>query len=215
MQKSLENYRQSYGKSELLEENIPNFPLALFTSWFEEAEAHPEIGEVNAVSLATCGIEGFPKSRIVLLKSFGVNGFSFYTNYNSEKAKDIEENPRVCLSFFWPALERQVIIKGVAIKTSEEESAAYFASRPRGSQLGAWASNQSKILGSRKELETQLEDIEKRYKDKEVERPQHWGGYLVTPRSFEFWQGRNNRLHDRIIYEFIEKDTWQRNRLAP
>lgn len=215
MQKSLENYRQSYGKSELLEENIPSFPLPLFTAWFEEAEAHPEIAEVNAMSLATCGIEGFPKSRIVLLKSFGVNGFSFYTNYNSEKGKEIEENPRVCLSFFWPALERQVIIKGIAMKTSEEESAAYFASRPRGSQLGAWASNQSNILGSREELELQLKDVEERYKNKEVEKPQHWGGYLVTPRSFEFWQGRNNRLHDRIIYEFIEKDTWERNRLSP
>ncbi|OEY72015.1 pyridoxamine 5'-phosphate oxidase [Salegentibacter salarius] len=215
MQKSLENYRQSYGKSELLEENIPSFPLPLFTAWFEEAEAHPEIAEVNAMSLATCGIEGFPKNRIVLLKSFGVNGFSFYTNYNSEKGKEIEENPRVCLSFFWPALERQVIIKGIAMKTSEEESAAYFASRPRGSQLGAWASNQSNILGSREELELQLKEVEERYKNKEVEKPQHWGGYLVTPRSFEFWQGRNNRLHDRIIYEFIEKDTWERNRLSP
>ena len=135
MQKSLENYRQSYGKSELLEENIPSVPLPLFTAWFEEAEAHPEIAEVNVMSLATCGIEGFPINRIVLLKSFGVNGFSFYTNYNSEKGKEIEENPRVCLSFFWPALERQVIIKGIAMKISEEESAAYFASRPRGSQV--------------------------------------------------------------------------------
>ncbi|HKL36393.1 MAG TPA: pyridoxamine 5'-phosphate oxidase [Salegentibacter sp.] len=215
MQKSLEDYRQSYGKNELLEENIPSLPLPLFTYWFEEAEANAEIAEVNAMNLATCGVEGFPKNRIVLLKSFGANGFSFYTNYNSEKAKDIEENPRVCLSFFWPALERQVIIKGIAMKISEEESSSYFASRPRGSQLGAWASNQSNILGSREELEAQLKEVEEKYKDKEVEKPQHWGGYLVTPRSFEFWQGRNNRLHDRIIYEFIEKDTWERNRLAP
>lgn len=215
MQKNLKGYRKNYKKSELLEGNISPFPLPLFTSWFEEAEKHPEIAEVNAMSLATCGIEGFPKNRIVLLKSFGVEGFSFYTNYNSEKAKDIEENPRVCLSFFWPALERQVIIKGVALKTSEEESASYFASRPRGSQLGAWASNQSNILASRSELEEELKNIEERFQDKEVERPPNWGGYLVTPRSFEFWQGRNNRLHDRIIYEFIEKDTWERNRLAP
>ena len=215
MQKSLEDYRKSYGKSELLEENIPSFPLPLFASWFEEAEAHPEIAEVNAMSLATCGIEGFPKNRIVLLKSFGLEGFNFYTNYESEKAKDIEENPRVCLSFFWPALERQVIIKGFAMKISEEESTSYFVSRPRGSQLGAWASNQSKILGSRKELEDQLKEIEDKFQGKDVEKPSHWGGYLVTPQSFEFWQGRNNRLHDRIIYEFIENDTWERNRLAP
>lgn len=215
MQKNLKGYRKNYKKSELLEENISPFPLPLFTSWFEEAEKHPEIAEVNAMSLATCGIEGFPKNRIVLLKSYGVEGFSFYTNYNSEKAKDIEENPRVCISFFWPALERQVIIKGVALKTSEEESASYFASRPRGSQLGAWASNQSNVLASRSELEEELKNIEERFQDKEVERPPNWGGYLVTPRSFEFWQGRNNRLHDRIIYEFIEKDTWERNRLAP
>jgi len=215
MQKILKDYRQSYGKSELLEENIPSIPLPLFIAWFEEAEAHPEIAEVNAMSLATCGIEGFPKNRIVLLKSFGVEGFSFYTNYNSEKARDIEENPRVCLSFFWPALERQVIIKGIAMKTSEEDSTSYFASRPRGSQLGAWASNQSNIVGSREELEEEIKKLEEKYKDKEVERPLHWGGYIVSPRSFEFWQGRNNRLHDRIIYEFIEKDTWERNRLAP
>ncbi|TDN79821.1 pyridoxamine 5'-phosphate oxidase [Salegentibacter sp. 24] len=215
MQKSLDTYRKSYGKSELLEENISFFPLPLFTTWFEEAEAHPDVGEVNAMTLATCGIEGFPKNRIVLLKSFGVNGFSFYTNYDSEKANDIAENPRVCLSFFWPALERQVIIKGIAMKTSEEDSITYFASRPRGSQLGAWASNQSTILGSREELEHQLKEIEERFQNKEVEKPPHWGGYLVTPRSFEFWQGRENRLHDRIIYEFLEKDTWERNRLAP
>ncbi|MBE7640247.1 pyridoxamine 5'-phosphate oxidase [Salegentibacter sp. BLCTC] len=215
MQKSLENYRQSYGKGELLEENIPSFPLALFTSWFNEAEAHPDIAEVNAMSLATCGIEGFPKTRIVLLKSFGEKGFSFYTNYNSEKARDIEENPRVCLSFFWPALERQVIIKGIAMKTSEEESSSYFASRPRGSQLGAWASKQSDVLTSRKQLELELKEVEERYKDKEVERPQHWGGYIVSPRSFEFWQGRNDRLHDRILYEFLEENTWERNRLSP
>ncbi|MBI6121403.1 pyridoxamine 5'-phosphate oxidase [Salegentibacter maritimus] len=215
MQKSLENYRQSYGKGELLEEDIPSFPLALFTSWFNEAEAHPDIAEVNAMSLATCGIEGFPKTRIVLLKSFGEKGFSFYTNYNSEKARDIEENPRVCLSFFWPALERQVIIKGTAMKTSEEESSSYFASRPRGSQLGAWASKQSDVLTSRKQLELELKEVEERYKDKEVERPQHWGGYVVSPRSFEFWQGRNDRLHDRILYEFLEENTWERNRLSP
>lgn len=215
MQKNLEDYRKSYEKSELLETNIPGIPLPLFTSWFEDAEKNPEIEEVNAMSLATCGTEGFPKNRIVLLKSFGEKGFSFYTNYNSEKAKDIEENPRVCLSFFWPALERQVIIKGIAMKTSEEDSVAYFASRPRGSQLGAWASNQSHVLSSREELERQLKEIEEKYRNKEVEKPPFWGGYLVTPRSFEFWQGRNNRLHDRVIYKFIENDTWESNRLSP
>jgi len=215
MEKNLENYRKSYGKEELLENQVPDFPLDLFETWFERAEAHPEIGEVNAMSLSTCGIEGFPKNRIVLLKSYGSKGFSFYTNYNSEKANDIEENPRVCLSFFWPALERQVIIKGIAMKTSEEDSKSYFSSRPRGSQLGAWASNQSHVIASREELQEQLLEIEKKFENKEVQKPDNWGGYLVTPRSFEFWQGRSNRLHDRIIYEFIEKDTWERKRLAP
>lgn len=215
MEKNLKDYRKSYGKDELLESQIPNFPLELFEGWFEKAEAHPKIDEVNAMNLATCGIEGFPKSRIVLLKSFGNDGFSFYTNYNSEKAKDIEENPRVCLSFFWPALERQVIITGVAMKVSEEESKSYFASRPRGSQLGAWASNQSHVISSREELQEQLNEVEGEFENQEVEKPAHWGGYLVSPRSFEFWQGRNNRLHDRIIYEFIENDTWERKRLAP
>lgn len=215
MQKDLQDYRKSYEKDQLLDQKIPLEPLALFASWFKDAEEHPQIGEPNAMSLATIGKDQFPKTRVVLLKSFGPEGFTFFTNYNSEKGRDLAYNPNLCLSFFWPALERQVIIKGRAIKTSERESSEYFKVRPRGSQLGAWASNQSEEISSRETLEEEINALEKEFEGKEIPRPAHWGGYLVRPVSFEFWQGRQNRLHDRVLFTSVESEKWIKKRLAP
>jgi pyridoxamine 5'-phosphate oxidase len=167
------------------------------------------------MTIATVGKDGFPKNRIVLLKKFTWEGFIFYTNYNSEKGKAIEANQNICLSFFWPALEQQIIIKGKAEKLAENLSDGYFESRPKGSQLGAWASNQSSVVASREVLENNIINLEKEYQDKEIPRPEHWGGYLVKPTSIEFWQGRPNRLHDRIRYTLEEDFSWKLERLAP
>ncbi|MFD1096084.1 pyridoxamine 5'-phosphate oxidase [Salegentibacter chungangensis] len=215
MQKDLQDYRKSYEQSELLEDRIPNHPTALFAAWFEEAESHPGIAEVNAMTLSTVGEDNFPQARIVLLKSFDKEGFVFYTNYNSEKARAIEKHKEVCLTFFWPSLERQVIIKGKATKNSEEEATDYFKTRPRGSQLGAWASNQSSPVASRAEIEERLKYFEDKFEGQEVPKPAHWGGYRVKAKSFEFWQGRVNRLHDRILYEVESEKNWNVKRLAP
>lgn len=215
MKKDLQNYRKSYERHELLETTVPGDPLELFANWFEDAEQHSGTGEVNAMNLATVGTDGYPQSRVVLLKSFGIEGFTFYTNYESDKGKAIAENNKVCLSFFWPALERQVIIRGTAVKNSEESSKEYFNSRPRGSQLGAWASNQSSKVASRESLENKLEEVEARFKDKDVPKPQYWGGYVVTPVGYEFWQGRRNRLHDRLLYSKQKDSSWDLKRLAP
>jgi pyridoxamine 5'-phosphate oxidase len=167
------------------------------------------------MSISTIGKDGFPKNRIVLLKKFNSEGFIFYTNYTSEKGKALEENNQVCLSFFWPALEQQIIIKGKAEKQAENLSDAYFESRPDGSKLGAWASDQSTVVASRKELEESLSSFETAFKGKDIKRPIHWGGYIVKPVSVEFWQGRPNRLHDRIRYHLNEDFSWKIERLAP
>ena len=209
----LSNYRKSYEKDQLREETIPEDPLTLFKTWFKEAEAMAAADEVNAMTVSTIGTDGFPKSRILLLKRFDENGFTFFTNYNSEKGKAIAANPNVCLSFFWPGIERQVIIKGIAKKTSAQTSDDYFASRPKGSRLGALASDQSDVISSREMLEEKLQQLEKTYLDGAIPRPEHWGGYIVKPVEMEFWQGRQNRLHDRIRYKF--SDRWTRERLAP
>ncbi|MCI9847013.1 pyridoxamine 5'-phosphate oxidase [Flavobacterium pectinovorum] len=211
----LSNYRKSYEKSELLETSIPEDPINLFNRWFHEVEDFGGSGEVNAMTVSTIGLDGFPKSRVVLLKKFSEEGFIFYTNYNSEKGKAIAANPHVCLSFFWPNMERQVIIKGIAQKTSEIISDNYFDSRPDGSKLGAVVSNQSEVIPSRSFLEENLNELEKAFEGKSIPRPEHWGGFLVTPLEVEFWQGRANRLHDRIRY-FSQSDfTWKIDRLAP
>jgi len=167
------------------------------------------------MTLSTIGIDGFPKSRVVLLKKFDENGFVFYTNYLSEKGKALANNPNVCLSFHWHALERQVIIKGIAQKTEPNISDLYFDSRPLGSRLGAMVSAQSEVIKSRDVLEKELSKLEQQYEDQAPKRPEHWGGYLVRPHEIEFWQGRPNRLHDRIRYRIVDNIDWVFERLAP
>ncbi|MCX6171705.1 MAG: pyridoxamine 5'-phosphate oxidase [Flavobacterium sp.] len=213
--KDLGNYRKSYDKSELLETNIPEDPINLFNKWFYETEDFGGVEEVNAMTVATIGLDGFPKSRVVLLKKFDENGFIFYTNYNSEKGKAISNNPNICLSFFWHSMERQVIIKGIAEKTDEIVSDNYFASRPYGSKLGAIVSLQSEIIPSRIFLENKLKELEQECKGKEIPRPINWGGFLVRPIEVEFWQGRPNRLHDRIRFQLQDNFSWKIDRLSP
>lgn len=212
--KDLSNYRKSYEKSELLESNIPEDPINLFNRWFHEVEDFGGVEEVNAMTIATIGLDGFPKSRVVLLKKFNEEGFIFFTNYDSEKGKAIENNPNVCLSFFWMSLERQVIIKGIAEKTSESISDNYFATRPDGSKLGAIASVQSRVIASRTVLEDSLKQLEEFYEGKAIPRPSNWGGYLIKPLEVEFWQGRSNRLHDRIRYQLQDDFSWKIERLS-
>lgn len=215
MPKDLSNYRKSYEKQELLESNCPKNPLDLFQKWFLHADSSDSVEETNAVTLSTIGKDGFPKSRVVLLKKYTQDGFVFYTNYNSEKGQAITKNNHICLSFFWPALEQQIIIKGKAEKQAENLSDDYFKSRPDGSKLGAWASNQSSVVNSREELDKQLKSYQQEFKSKEIERPPHWGGFLVKPVSVEFWQGRPNRMHDRILYTLLEDFSWKTERLEP
>ena len=215
MQKDLGDYRKSYEKSALVEDSISDNPIQLFQTWFYEVENSDGVDEPNAMTVSTVGLDGFPKSRVVLLKKYTHEGFIFYTNYNSEKGKAISENPNLCLSFFWANLERQVIIKGVAEKLPENLSDGYFESRPEGSKLGALVSDQSTVIDSRAVLEDKLAKLEKEYNGKEIERPKHWGGYLVRPLSIEFWQGRPNRLHDRIRYTLTSEFDWKMDRLAP
>ncbi|WP_133673417.1 pyridoxamine 5'-phosphate oxidase [Maribacter caenipelagi] len=215
MQKDLGDYRKSYEKSALMEDSISDNPIQLFQTWFYEVEKSDGVDEPNAMTVSTVGLDGFPKSRVVLLKKYTHEGFIFYTNYNSEKGRAISENPKICISFFWANLERQIIIKGTAEKLAKNLSDGYFESRPDGSKLGALVSDQSNVIDSRSVLENKLTELEKEYDGKEIERPEHWGGYLVRPVSMEFWQGRPNRLHDRIRYTLTNDFDWKIERLAP
>lgn len=215
MHRDLGNHRKSYNKRALNEQAISDNPLELFQKWFYEVEAADGIDEPNAMTVSTLGLDGYPKSRVVLLKKYTFEGFIFYSNYQSEKGKAIQADPRVCLSFFWPNMERQIIIKGKAEKLAKNLSDGYFESRPEGSKLGAIVSDQSSVIESREVLEIELKKLEEKYKDKEIERPDYWGGYLVRPISMEFWQGRDNRLHDRIRYTLQEDFDWKIERLAP
>lgn len=215
MKENLHNYRKSYERAALLRADLDENPMQQFRKWFYEVEEAGGIDEANAMSVATVGQDGFPKTRVVLLKSYDENGFVFYTNYQSEKGKAILANPDVCLSFFWANIERQVIIKGRANKVAEAVSDNYFSSRPLGSQLGAMASDQSSVIPNREVLEEKLKMLEEKYKNSEPKRPENWGGIVVSPLSIEFWQGRPNRLHDRFLYTLTDEYDWKIERLAP
>lgn len=213
--KNIGHLRKSYEQGSLDDSALQEDPLKLFDLWFKRADADDRIDEANAMSLATLDEEGYPKARVVLLKQYGAEGFVFYTNYNSQKGKAMAQHPQVSLSFFWPALEQQIIIRGKVSRVSEDASDAYFYSRPLGSQLGAIASAQSQPLSSRQQLEERLVELQKRYKDTQPQRPAHWGGYSVEPDVMEFWQGRPNRLHDRIEFTKNIHGQWMGSRLAP
>jgi len=213
MEKNLAELRRDYSLRELSEASVAADPFVQFANWFEEYLNSAPI-EPNAFTLSTVGSDLSPSSRVVLLKGFGATGFVFFTNYRSKKARDLNENPRVAMHFFWPELERQVEIEGRAEKTSREESEAYFGSRPIPSKIGAWASRQSELLSGREELDERVEEVRKRFGDEDIPCPEFWGGYRVRPTRFEFWQGRPSRLHDRIRYE-LNSSRWNISRLYP
>ena len=214
MRDNLHEYRKNYSMGALDVDSVDANPMQQFRTWFHQVMDLGGVDEVNAMTLSTLGADGFPRGRVVLLKKYDENGFYFYTNYNSHKGHSIADHPQVSLSFFWPNMERQVIILGRAERIPEAVSEHYFASRPKGSQLGAWVSKQSTVIPDRAHLENELAKLEELYKDKEVPKPAHWGGFLVRPESIEFWQGRPNRLHDRIRYRLEDLD-WKIERLAP
>jgi len=205
--------RRSYSLKELSENLVSANPIAQFSTWMDEAISSNLI-EPNAMILSTANKKGIPSARTVLLKGFDEKGFVFFTNYESAKAKDLEENAFASLLFLWLELERQVRITGKAEKVSREESEKYFISRPRDSQLGAWASKQSKVIPNRKILESQFEEMKKRFENQAIDLPPFWGGYIVIPQRIEFWQGRESRLHDRICYTLAE-GRWKIERLSP
>lgn len=215
MDKDLGNYRKSYDKGTLSENALSENPMELFQRWFFEVDKHFPQDETNAMTLSTLGTDGFPKGRVVLLKKYTHEGFIFYTNYLSEKGKSIMAHPEVCLSFHWAGAERQVIVKGKAEKIADNLSDGYFESRPRGSQLGAHASEQSAVVPNRETLENQLVVLEKKFENKPIPRPEFWGGFIVKPVEIEFWQGRANRLHDRIRYQLQKDFSWKIERLSP
>ena len=214
MNPSIADLRKEYCSQSLLETDIEVNPIDQFQKWWTEA-LNSQIDEANAMTLATASADGMPSARIMLLKGFDKNGFVFYTNYKSYKSMHLEENPKACLLFFWKELERQVRITGLVEKVSEKESDEYFYSRPVGSQVGAWASDQSQVIENRQWLEDRYLTLTEDFKHKELKRPPHWGGYLVTPVIIEFWQGRPSRLHDRIQYTLEENGSWQIERLSP
>ena len=212
---NLHDKRKVYDRAELLESQIKDNPMEQFRDWFLDAEQNPQISEANAMAVSTLENDGCPRTRMVLLKSYTWEGFIFYTNYDSRKGKAIEENQKACLHFFWPSLERQIIIKADLEKLAENLSDGYFHSRPKGSQLGAVVSPQSMVIPNREFLEEKLKNLELKFENLEVPRPDNWGGYLAKPYEIEFWQGRPNRLHDRIIYELQDDFDWKISRLAP
>ena len=208
----LQKLRKEYTRAGLHESDAD--PIEQFRKWFDEALA-ANLHEPNAMTLATATLEGHPSARVVLLKGYDERGFVFYTNYESRKGREVEENPRCALVFYWGELERQVRIQGRASRVPEEESDAYYASRPRGSRLGAWASDQTRPTRDRTTLEERLRELEAEYEGREIPRPPFWGGYRVEPEEIEFWQGRENRLHDRLLYRRSKDGGWRIERLQP
>ena len=213
MNKNIADIRKDYQLQSLLESDVADNPFTQFDKWWDEA-VNSKIDEVNAMTLATASVTAMPAARIVLLKSVTTDGFVFFTNYNSKKGEELEKNPNACLVFFWKELERQIRITGTVEKVSSEESNAYFNSRPVGSRIGAWASPQSRVIDSRKTIEDNIKKYENEFEGENIDRPSHWGGYIVKPAVIEFWQGRPNRLHDRIQYSFKDGG-WIIERLSP
>lgn len=211
---NLHDKRKIYEKSQLIESEIKENPIEQFRDWFLDASVNPTVSEANAMAVSTLEDDGCPRTRMVLLKEYTYEGFIFYTNYDSRKGKAIEKTHKACLHFFWPSLERQIIIKADLEKIAENLSDGYFHSRPKGSQLGAAVSPQSEVIPNREFLEVKLKELEEKFEDSEVARPGNWGGYIAKPYEIEFWQGRPNRLHDRIIYSLKDLD-WEISRLAP
>ncbi len=215
MNQDVADLRRDYHLQELSETEADLDPIAQFANWFETA-IKAQVPDPNGMTLATVGLTGKPASRVVLLKGFDRQGFVFYTNYHSRKSQELEAHPWAALNFWWVALERQVRIEGRAEKVSAVESDAYFHSRPRDSQLGAWASPQSEVISDRQVLEQSLFDLEEKYAGQElIPRPDHWGGWRIVPEAIEFWQGRSSRLHDRLLYQLQTDGTWLRSRLSP
>jgi pyridoxamine 5'-phosphate oxidase len=209
---AIADLRRDYRRSELLEAHAPSDPLVLFDQWFAQAQ-QAQVPEPNAMTLATINAQGFPSARIVLLKGREQDSFSFFTNYQSDKGQELAANPHCALVFLWDELERQVRIEGIATRLPAAQSDAYFLSRPLGSRIGAWASPQSQVIHSRADIEQRYTDMAERLGDS-PSRPEHWGGYSVSPTMIEFWQGRSSRLHDRLRFE-RSGEGWHRQRLAP
>ena len=213
MEKNLADIRREYSREELTKASVAADPFAQFRDWFDEYLKSEPL-EPTACIVSTVGTSNMPSSRVVLLKGFDANGFVFFTNYESRKGRDLEANPNLSILFYWPELERQISISGVAERTSREESEEYFATRPLESKVGAWASKQSSVLGSRADLVARVDEMRSKFSSTDVPCPDFWGGYRVTPNRFEFWQGRPSRLHDRISYDLID-GVWRIYRLAP
>ena len=209
----LKNLRLNYKKSAIDFKNLEDNPISFFLKWFDDA-LKVNKDEANACVLSTVSVENKPSSRVVLLKSVNEKGFTFFTNYKSNKSLDIQNNPNVSLNFYWPELERQVRITGIAEQISPKDSDEYFKNRPRESQMGAWLSHQSTSIGLYYDFMDTLNKLESTFKGKDIERPLHWGGYCVIPSKIEFWQGRPSRLHDRLLYE-LDENVWNKKRLAP
>jgi len=214
MSHSIADIRKDYKLRSLNESDVAADPFDQFTRWWDDA-MNSSIDEVNAMTLATATTEGIPSARIVLLKGFDQNGFVFFTNYQSQKGKELEDNPHAALVFFWKELERQIRIEGQVEKISEKESDAYYNSRPAGSRIGAWASPQSEPIDNREVIENNFAELEKKFGATAIPRPGYWGGYIVRPAMIEFWQGRSSRLHDRIQYCLQADNNWVIQRLAP
>ena len=210
---SIADLRREYARARLDEKDVSADPFAEFARWFAEAQA-AQVEEPNAMVLATATPDGHPSARVVLLKGFDPEGLVFFTDYRSRKGAELDANPRAALVLHWAEVERQVRVEGEVTRTSAEESERYYRSRPRGSRLGAWVSHQSRSIGSREVLEAELRDVERRFTGGDVPLPPHWGGYRVRPQCFEFWQGRESRLHDRIRYS-REGGSWRIERLSP
>jgi pyridoxamine 5'-phosphate oxidase len=214
MPATIADIRKNYSQKKLTEKKADPNPMKQFAKWWKQA-VDSKIEEVNAMTLATASSDGMPSARIVLLKGVEENGFIFFTNYQSYKGKQLAENPKACLVFFWKELERQVRITGLIEKISADSSDMYFYSRPVASQVGAIASPQSQVIESRDWLDTHYKELKKKLKDKTIHRPEHWGGYIVKPVIIEFWQGRPSRLHDRLQYSLEDNGEWKIERLAP